>query len=108
VYLTLTLLRYESQLFEVEFLRSAFQFYAFTSAWCLHMLDPSRRGHPIPPPSSDWTILPEFIIDDMIDLYLFLIRCVGRMSDQKDDHSVRDTRVTESSRTRSIWEWSKR
>ena len=71
----------ESQILDPIILAHSFQFYNLVMAWLLRMVDPAHTyPHspiklPLPAkPSDDFAILPEYIIEDIVEYFLFVLR----------------------------------
>ncbi|KAF9935087.1 hypothetical protein BGZ65_003503 [Modicella reniformis] len=71
----------ESQIMDPIILTHSFQFYNLVMAWLLRMVDPahvyprSLIKLPLPTkPSDDFATLPEYIIEDIVEYFLFVLR----------------------------------
>ncbi|KAF9586088.1 hypothetical protein BGW38_009841 [Lunasporangiospora selenospora] len=71
----------ESQILDPLVLGHSFQYYNLVMTWLLRMVDPAKsypRGPmtlPLPQkPSDDFAILPEYIVEDIIEFFLFVLR----------------------------------
>ncbi|KAI1314793.1 hypothetical protein EDD11_001721 [Mortierella claussenii] len=71
----------ESQIMDPIILGHSFQFYNLVMAWLLRMVDPvhayprSAIQLPLPSkPSDDFATLPEYIIEDIVEYFLFVLR----------------------------------
>ncbi|KAF9431338.1 hypothetical protein BGZ76_000436, partial [Entomortierella beljakovae] len=74
-------LNLESQIMDPIILTHSFQFYNLVMAWLLRMVDPAHAyprspiKFPLPEtPSKDFAILPEYIIEDIVEYFLFVLR----------------------------------
>jgi hypothetical protein len=65
----------DSQLLQPGLLRDSLSLYIFLARFMQHLIDPTRKG---PPLSDDvpirYAALPEYLIEDMADMVLFLAR----------------------------------
>ncbi|KAF9194266.1 hypothetical protein BGZ51_000426 [Haplosporangium sp. Z 767] len=71
----------ESQILDPIILGHSFQFYNLVMAWLLRLVDPAQSYPrkpiqlPLPTrPSDDFAILPEYIIEDIVEYFLFVLR----------------------------------
>ncbi|KAG0329633.1 hypothetical protein BGZ99_001240 [Dissophora globulifera] len=71
----------ESQIMDPIILSHSFQFYNLVMVWLLRMVDPAHAyprqpiKFPLPEkPSEDFAILPEFIVEDIVEYFLFVLR----------------------------------
>ncbi|KAI8362010.1 ubiquitin elongating factor core-domain-containing protein [Mortierella sp. GBAus27b] len=71
----------ESQILDPIILAHSFQFYNLVMAWLLRMIDPAHAyprsliSLPLPEkPSNDFATLPEYIIEDIVEYFLFVLR----------------------------------
>jgi ubiquitin conjugation factor E4 B len=71
----------ESQIMDPIILGHSFQFYNLAMVWLLRLVDPAQaypRGPiklPLPPrPSDDFAILPEYIFEDIVEFFIFVLR----------------------------------
>ncbi|KAF9919148.1 hypothetical protein BX616_000836 [Lobosporangium transversale] len=71
----------ESQIMDPIILAHSFQFYNLVMAWLLRMVDPTHTYPqstiqlPLPEkPSEDFANLPEYIIEDIVEFFLFVLR----------------------------------
>eukprot|EP01118_Nematostelium_gracile_P007678 TRINITY_DN2510_c0_g1_i4.p1 TRINITY_DN2510_c0_g1~~TRINITY_DN2510_c0_g1_i4.p1 ORF type:complete len:1002 (+),score=228.78 TRINITY_DN2510_c0_g1_i4:105-3110(+) len=65
----------DAQLLEPEMMSSAMSFYAFSASYLVHLGDPNGAGLPLSkdvPPS--FACQPEFLIEDIAEYFLFLLR----------------------------------
>ncbi|KAF9977220.1 hypothetical protein BGZ75_010366, partial [Mortierella antarctica] len=71
----------ESQILDPIILGHSFQFYNLVMVWLLRLADPAQ-AYPRKPielplpvrPSDDFAILPEYIIEDIVEFFLFVLR----------------------------------
>ncbi|KAF9927043.1 hypothetical protein FBU30_003541 [Linnemannia zychae] len=71
----------ESQILDSIILGHTFQFYNLVMVWLLRLVDPAQ-AYPRSPiklplpmrPSDDFAILPEYIIEDIIEFFIFVLR----------------------------------
>ncbi|KAG0374728.1 hypothetical protein BGX24_010026 [Mortierella sp. AD032] len=71
----------ESQILDPIILGHSFQFYNLVMVWLLRLVDPDQ-GYPRSPiklplparPSDDFAILPEYIIEDIVEFFIFVLR----------------------------------
>ncbi|KAG0210185.1 hypothetical protein BGX33_005091 [Mortierella sp. NVP41] len=71
----------ESQILDPIILGHSFQFYNLVMVWLLRLVDPAQAyprspiKQPLPArPSDDFAILPEYIIEDIIEFFIFVLR----------------------------------
>ncbi|KAF9951757.1 hypothetical protein BGZ72_006781 [Mortierella alpina] len=71
----------ESQILDPIILGHSFQFYNLVMVWLLRLVDPAQ-AYPRKPielplpvrPSDDFAILPEYIVEDIVEFFLFVLR----------------------------------
>ncbi|KAI7817553.1 ubiquitin elongating factor core-domain-containing protein [Gamsiella multidivaricata] len=71
----------ESQIMDPLILSHSFQFYNLVMAWLLRIVDPAHAYPrnpiklPLPEkPAADFAILPEYIVEDIVEYFLFVLR----------------------------------
>ncbi|KAF9900188.1 hypothetical protein EC991_007790 [Linnemannia zychae] len=71
----------ESQILDPIILGHSFQFYNLVMVWLLRLVDPAQAYPrnpiklPLPArPSDDFAILPEYIIEDIVEFFIFVLR----------------------------------
>ena len=66
---------YDAVLLDTRFLISTFNYYQFVCDYFLHLADPQRKGLPLPAEAPvTLRALPEFLVEDLADYFIFLAR----------------------------------
>lgn len=75
-------LAYESVLHDTATLSRSLQFYNFVALWLVKLVDPKGNGLPLPDTIPEaFASLPEYVVEDIADLLLFISRTVPQALD---------------------------
>eukprot|EP00123_Amoebidium_parasiticum_P015048 comp22757_c0_seq2/m.35536 comp22757_c0_seq2/g.35536 ORF comp22757_c0_seq2/g.35536 comp22757_c0_seq2/m.35536 type:complete len:616 (-) comp22757_c0_seq2:414-2261(-) len=69
---------YDIQMLDQKLLEHIVRFYQLTASWLTNVIDPQKKGLPLSPPSQSFVMLPELILEDMGQFFLYLTRFLFR------------------------------
>jgi len=61
---------YQVHLHDANKIKDYAQFYLFAARWIRSVIDPEKKGLPLPSPSMEYGSMPEFIIEDIAEFFL--------------------------------------
>jgi ubiquitin conjugation factor E4 B len=66
---------FDVMLLDSQLLSSAFKYYCFVCDYLMYLADPEKKGHPLDKEAPlVFRVLPEFMVEDIADFFIFLAR----------------------------------